>query len=74
MPDEVDHAAIYTRADGVVDWHHSQEHEAHLNHEVGGTHVGLVYNPRAYKTMGDLLAKPSRPLPKERAGRVTSGL
>jgi pimeloyl-ACP methyl ester carboxylesterase len=85
IPDAVDHASIYTRADGVVDWHDSQETEPHLNHEVGGTHIGLVYNPRAYRAMGELLAKPSsvRPNPRaerlrarwnEKTGRVTSGL
>jgi pimeloyl-ACP methyl ester carboxylesterase len=85
MPDEVEHAAIYTRADGVVDWHTSQESEEHRNHEVGGTHIGLVYNPRAYRALGDLLAKASggHANPKaerlsarwnEKTGRIASGL
>ena len=49
------HDAIYTRADGVVDWHDSREHETRRNHEVGGTHIGLVYNPRAYRALGHIL-------------------
>jgi triacylglycerol lipase len=84
MPDEVEHAAIYTRADGVVDWHDSQETEDHLNHEVGGTHIGLVYNPKAYRALGELLAKTNHGRPtanaerlrglwNEKAGRVASG-
>jgi triacylglycerol lipase len=56
LPETVDHAAIYTRADGVVDWHDSREFDPQLNHEVGGTHVGLVYNSRAYAVLADLLA------------------
>lgn len=56
LPDSVRHDAIYTRADGVVDWHDSQEIDERLNHEVGGTHIGLVYNPRAYRVLAGLLA------------------
>jgi pimeloyl-ACP methyl ester carboxylesterase len=50
------HDAIYTRTDGVVDWHDAREADPQLNHEVGGTHIGLVYNPRAYRVLGQLLA------------------
>lgn len=52
----VDHAAIYTEADGVVDWHASREADPRLNYEVGGTHIGLVYNPRAYDVLARLLS------------------
>ena len=56
LPASVEHAAIYSRRDGVVDWHDSLEADPRLNHEVGGTHIGLVFNPRAYRVLGDLLA------------------
>lgn len=56
LPASVEHAAIYTRGDGVVDWHDAQERDPSRNHEVGGTHIGLVYNPRAYRVLGHLLA------------------
>ncbi len=56
LPECVQHAAIYSRGDGVVDWHDSQEPEPRLNHEVGGTHIGLVYNSRAYGVLARLLA------------------
>ncbi|MDO8616069.1 MAG: hypothetical protein Q7T33_10110 [Dehalococcoidia bacterium] len=56
LPESVRHAAIYTQADGVVDWHDSQERDPDLNHEVGGTHIGLVYNSRAYGVLAGLLA------------------
>jgi pimeloyl-ACP methyl ester carboxylesterase len=56
LPASVQHAAIYTRGDGVVDWHDACERDPRRNHEVGGTHIGLVCNPRAYKALGNLLA------------------
>lgn len=57
LPDSVQHAAIYTRGDGVVDWQDSRENDPRRNHEVGGTHIGLVYNPRAYRVLGNILAE-----------------
>lgn len=56
LVDSVQHAAIYTRSDGVVDWHDARETSGYLNNEVGGTHIGLVYNPRAYRALAELLA------------------
>lgn len=56
LAESIRHDAIYTRADGVVDWHDACETEGRRNHEVGGTHIGLVYNPRAYKALGHILA------------------
>ena len=57
LPGSIHHAAIFSQADGVVDWHDSQEPDPRLNHEVGGTHIGLVYNPRAYRVLAELLAE-----------------
>jgi pimeloyl-ACP methyl ester carboxylesterase len=57
LPDSVQHAAIYTRGDGVVDWHDARERDPRRNHEVGGTHIGLVYNTRAYRALGNILAE-----------------
>lgn len=58
LPRTIRHSAIYTRTDGVVDWHDAREPNDRLNHEVGGTHTGLVFNPRAYRVLGELLAHP----------------
>ena len=55
LPDSVRHAAIFTKSDGVVDWHNASEAHDRLNHEVGGTHAGLPYNPRAYRALGHIL-------------------
>jgi pimeloyl-ACP methyl ester carboxylesterase len=54
LPKSVRHAAIYTQADGVVDWHDATEDHPRLNHEVGGTHLGLPYNWRAYRALGHI--------------------
>lgn len=55
LADHIHHAAIYTRGDGVVAWNDAREDDSERNHEVGGTHIGLVYNPRAYAVLGELL-------------------
>jgi len=57
LPASVSRAAIYTRNDGLVDWHDSLEADSNLNYEVGGTHIGLVYNPQAYRAVAVLLAE-----------------
>lgn len=54
LPRSIKHAAIYTRADGVVDWHDATEDHPRRNHEVGGTHLGLPYNWRAYRALGHI--------------------
>jgi len=46
-PLQVPVTIIYTRSDGVVDWHACLDHQSpHVRHvEVKGSHLGLVYNP-----------------------------
>jgi len=56
-PPSVHHAALYSRDDGVIDWRNCLEPEPSLNHEVGGTHIGLVFNARAYRIVAELLAQ-----------------
>lgn len=49
-------AAIYTKTDGVVDWYTTLEPEGKgLNIEVPSTHLGMVFNPRVYKVIAQLL-------------------
>lgn len=55
LPASVRHASIFTKSDGVVDWHNAAEAKERLNHEVGGTHAGLPFNPRAYRALGNIL-------------------
>lgn len=62
VPKAVRHASVFTKNDGVVDWHDAQENHPRLNHEVGGTHIGLPYNARAYKAIAHILQDRRRPV------------
>jgi pimeloyl-ACP methyl ester carboxylesterase len=70
-PSSVRRAAIYSRDDGVIDWRNCLEPDPSLNHEVGGTHIGLAFNPCVYRIIAKLLAQTgskSSPGPAKRAG------
>jgi pimeloyl-ACP methyl ester carboxylesterase len=56
FPDDVARAAIYTRSDGVVDWRSAMDADPAFNHEVHGTHVGLIVNRQVYQEIGRLLS------------------
>lgn len=49
--------AVYTRNDGVVDWESCTAGSDGLDVEVGGTHMGLIYNPDVYRAVADHLAR-----------------
>jgi pimeloyl-ACP methyl ester carboxylesterase len=59
QPLSLHHAALYTRSDAVIPWRNCLELESALNHEVGGTHIGLAFNPRVYRIVASLLAEAS---------------
>ncbi|HEV2688069.1 MAG TPA: hypothetical protein VGV35_05930, partial [Bryobacteraceae bacterium] len=48
IPGAIAETAIYTRTDGVVDWHYCITDDPALNFEVPGTHIGLAFNPAVY--------------------------
>ena len=50
-------AALYSREDGMIRWQNCLEPDTSHNYEVGGTHIGLVFNPRVYRAIGNLLAE-----------------
>lgn len=56
-PPSVRRAALYSERDGVIDWHNCLEQEPDLNYEVGGTHIGLVFNAKVYRIVAGLLAE-----------------
>lgn len=56
LPKSVDHAAIYTETDGVMDWRNCIEEDDRLNAKVNGTHAGLAFNPQVYRKVAGLLA------------------
>lgn len=55
-PMEVPFTAIYTRADGVVDWAACRTGNDVHDVEVRGSHVGLIYNAEAYRAIASHLA------------------
>jgi pimeloyl-ACP methyl ester carboxylesterase len=58
LPEQMARLAIYTKADGVVDWQCCIDDEGDTNVEVGSTHVGMAFNPQAYRHIADFLAAP----------------
>ena len=59
-PLPVPSTTIYSRSDGVVRWQVCLDiaDDHHENIEVGGSHVGLGFNPAALYAVGDRLAQP----------------
>ena len=50
--------SIYTRADGVVRWHHCLNHDTPFTENVEGSHCGLGFNLAALLVVADRLAQP----------------
>jgi pimeloyl-ACP methyl ester carboxylesterase len=65
FPSTVSQLAIYTKSDGVVDWRFCINGDPANDAEVIGTHVGLAFNPFAYRLIATRLGQvtaPGRPL------------
>ncbi len=56
QPPAVARTSVFTKGDGVVDWHCCLDEDPDANIEVKGTHVGLAFNPQAYRTVARALA------------------
>lgn len=56
LPDSIVQAAIYTKADGIVDWRCCINDDPETDIEVSGTHVGLVFNAQVYRHVANVLA------------------
>ena len=59
MPGAVAETAIYSEADGVVDWRYCKTDRPEADVAVSGTHVGLVYNASVYAVIAERLARTS---------------
>ena len=59
LPADIAETAIYTRTDGVVDWHYCITENPEVDFEVPGTHIGLAFNPAVYEIIARRLAKAS---------------
>jgi len=60
FPASVSQLAIYTRRDGIVDWHYCVNDDPRTDVEVGGTHLGLVVNAAVYRLVAAHLAGAGR--------------
>jgi pimeloyl-ACP methyl ester carboxylesterase len=58
-PPSVPTWAIYTQADGIVDWRMCLTDDPACNLEVSGTHIGLVFNADVYRLVAARLAQTS---------------
>jgi len=56
VPEGIRQLAIYTKTDGVVDWHCCINGDPDTDIEVPGTHVGLAFNPQVYRHVAAFLA------------------
>lgn len=57
FPSSIPQTAIYTKTDGVVDWHFCVNDDPATDFEVSGTHIGLVFNPKVYRHVAEHLAQ-----------------
>ena len=57
VPHSVMQTAIYTRSDGIVDWHYCLTGNPDVDFEVPGTHIGLSFNSSAYAVIANRMAK-----------------
>jgi triacylglycerol lipase len=56
FPHDIPQCAIYTRADGVLDWRICKTDRPEVDVEVSGTHCGLVWNPEVYNIVAERMA------------------
>ena len=56
FPKSVRQTAIYTKTDGVVDWHVCTTGDPSVDFEVSATHIGLVFSPLVYDVVARRLA------------------
>jgi triacylglycerol lipase len=57
MPAPIFETAIYSPADGMVDWKCCVTGNKEDDFAVTGTHIGLAFNPAAYRIIAERLAK-----------------
>jgi pimeloyl-ACP methyl ester carboxylesterase len=55
-PTSVAQTAIYSREDGIVDWRYCRTGDPKVDVEVGGTHLGLIFNSTTYLHIAERLA------------------
>ncbi len=56
FPNSVRQTAIFTKADGLLDWRVCRTGDPSVDFEVSATHIGLVFSPLVYSLMAQRLA------------------
>jgi hypothetical protein len=56
LPKRIAQTAIYSKADGVVDWKVCMTGNPEIDQEVSTTHLGMAFNPAVYKVVAHCLA------------------
>lgn len=56
IPKTVRQTAIYTKADGIVDWRVCRTGKPAYDYEVSATHIGMVFNPIVFQIVAYRLA------------------
>jgi pimeloyl-ACP methyl ester carboxylesterase len=56
FPNSVRQTAIFTKADGLLDWRVCRTGDPSVDLEVSATHIGLVFNPLVYSLVAQRLA------------------
>lgn len=56
LPTSVRQTAIYTKNDGIVDWHVCRTGDPAVDVEISATHVGMVFSPLVYSVVAHRLA------------------
>jgi len=59
IPASVRQIAVYTKADGMVDWRSCITGDPSRDYEVRSTHTGLIFNPIVYELVARQLARAS---------------
>jgi len=59
IPKSVRQTAIYTKADGILDWHVCCTGDPTVDLEVSATHMGLAFSPLVYSLVAHRLARKS---------------
>jgi len=57
VPNGMVETAVYTRHDGVVDYHYCRTNDPEVDVEVPSTHIGMAFNPAVYSVVAERLAR-----------------
>lgn len=56
LPNSVRQTAIYTKNDGILDWHVCRTGDPEIDVEISATHIGMVFSPLVYSVVAHRLA------------------